>query len=126
MLARLRRGGDADDLAWPALKDQQVADAHVVAGDGDGAGWGATLDVAGAGGHGRGGFALVDLVLDRLLADVGGRGGVVVVSPVAVPSVDRVGDAFTQAVRGTVGAVPEGVVVPVVVVVTHVVTVFFG
>jgi len=38
VLASLRRGGDADDLARAALKDQEIANADVVAGDGDGVG----------------------------------------------------------------------------------------
>jgi hypothetical protein len=36
VLASLRGGGDADDLARAALKDQEIANADVVAGDGDG------------------------------------------------------------------------------------------
>jgi hypothetical protein len=36
VLASLGGGGDADDLARTALKDQEVANADVVAGDGDG------------------------------------------------------------------------------------------
>lgn len=38
VLASLGGGGDADDLARAALKDQEVTDADVVAGDGDGVG----------------------------------------------------------------------------------------
>jgi len=38
VLTSLRGGGDADDLAGAALKDQEVADADVVARDGDGVG----------------------------------------------------------------------------------------
>jgi hypothetical protein len=38
VLASLRGGGDADDLARTALKDQEIANADVVAGDGDGVG----------------------------------------------------------------------------------------
>lgn len=38
VLASLRRGGDADDLARAALEDQEIANADVVAGDGDGVG----------------------------------------------------------------------------------------
>jgi hypothetical protein len=30
-----RRGGDSDDLAWAALKDQEITDTDVVAGNGD-------------------------------------------------------------------------------------------
>lgn len=37
VLASLGGGGDADDLARAALKDQEIANADVVAGDGDGA-----------------------------------------------------------------------------------------
>jgi hypothetical protein len=46
VLTSLGGGGDADDLARAALKDQEIANADVVAGDGDGvevrhlAGWG--------------------------------------------------------------------------------------
>jgi len=36
VLTSLRGGGDADDLARAALKDQEIANADVVAGDGDG------------------------------------------------------------------------------------------
>lgn len=38
VLASGTAGGDADDLAWTALQDQEVADADVMAGDGDGVG----------------------------------------------------------------------------------------
>ena len=38
VLASLGGGGDADDLARAALKDQEIANADVVAGDGDGVG----------------------------------------------------------------------------------------
>jgi len=38
VLAGLRRGGDADDLARTALEDQEIANADVVARDGDGVG----------------------------------------------------------------------------------------
>lgn len=38
VLTSLGGGGDADDLARAALKDQEVTDADVVAGDGDGVG----------------------------------------------------------------------------------------
>lgn len=38
VLTSLGRGGDADDLARAALEDQEVANADVVARDGDGAG----------------------------------------------------------------------------------------
>jgi len=38
VLAGLGGGGDADDLARAALKDQEIANADVVARDGDGVG----------------------------------------------------------------------------------------
>ncbi len=38
VLASCRRCGDADDLARTTLKDQEIADADVVAGDGDSVG----------------------------------------------------------------------------------------
>jgi hypothetical protein len=38
VLASLGGGGDADDLARTTLKDQEIANADVVAGDGDGVG----------------------------------------------------------------------------------------
>jgi hypothetical protein len=37
-LTSCSRGGDADDLARTTLKDQEIADADVVAGDGDSVG----------------------------------------------------------------------------------------
>jgi hypothetical protein len=44
VLASLGAGGDADDLAGTALEDEEVADADVVAWDGDGVGSSTTLD----------------------------------------------------------------------------------
>lgn len=47
VLARLRRSADADDLARTALKDDKIANADEVAGDGDSVGsrrWTATLN----------------------------------------------------------------------------------
>jgi hypothetical protein len=38
VLTSCSRGGDADDLARTTLKDQEIADADVVAGDGDSVG----------------------------------------------------------------------------------------
>jgi hypothetical protein len=38
MLTSSRRCCDADDLAWTTLKDQEVTDADVVAGNGNGVG----------------------------------------------------------------------------------------
>lgn len=50
VLTSLRRGRDADDLARAALEDQEIANADVVAGDGDGVGRS----------HGAGGLGLDD------------------------------------------------------------------
>lgn len=36
VLTSLCRGGDSDDLTWSTLKDQEIANADVVAWDGDG------------------------------------------------------------------------------------------
>jgi hypothetical protein len=46
VLASLGGGGDADDLARAALKDQEIANADVVAGDGDGLGGSHLADCA--------------------------------------------------------------------------------
>ena len=57
VLASLRRGGDADHLARAALKDQEIANADVVAGDGDGVAGSHLADGAGGdwgGGEGGG------------------------------------------------------------------------
>jgi len=108
VLARLGRGGDADDLARAALQDEQVADADVVAGDGDGVGdAGATRRVAGRG-HAH--FALLD---DDVFFTRGGAFVVVLVTLVVVLAVD-------DSVGGAVETVTEGVVVAVLVVISHV------
>lgn len=39
VLTGLSRGGDADDLAWASLEDEEIANADMVAWDGDGVGW---------------------------------------------------------------------------------------
>ena len=47
MLTRLSRGGDTDDLTGTTLEDQQIANADVVAGDGNGVSHSAaTLNIA--------------------------------------------------------------------------------
>ena len=53
VLASLRGGGDADDLARAALEDQEIADADVVAGDGDGVGGSHLACGRGSGGNVR-------------------------------------------------------------------------
>lgn len=54
VLASLRRGGDADDLARAALEDQEIANADVVARDGDGVGGSHLACGRGSGGNVRG------------------------------------------------------------------------
>lgn len=109
VLASLGGGGDADDLARTTLQDQEIANADVVAWDGDGV-WRATAVVGVRGSWGaHGDFAFFDndvfFTLDGTL--------VVVVVLLAVK--DSVG--------GSVKAVAERVVVTVFVVVSHVKTV---
>jgi microcystin degradation protein MlrC len=53
VLASLRRGGDADDLARAALEDQEIANADVVARDGDGVGGSHLACGRGSGGNVR-------------------------------------------------------------------------
>jgi hypothetical protein len=54
VLASLRRRGDPDDLARAALEDQEIANADVVAGDGDGVGGRHLAGLSDLGvGHGR-------------------------------------------------------------------------
>lgn len=89
------RGRDADDLAGTALEHDKVANADVVAGDADGVGETAlAIALVAAGSRGRA-VALADLNVNVLLARV------------------------DNAVRQVVEALAEGVVVAVVVVVTH-------
>jgi hypothetical protein len=97
VLASGRRGRDADDLAGAALEHQEVAEADVVAGDGDSVG---DIAVAGVTGAGTGGTAL--------LVDIH-------INVVVVLVATGVGDAVSQLVHA--GA--EAVVVTVLVVVTH-------
>lgn len=84
-----RGGGDADDLARAALEHQEVAEADVMAGDGNSVG---DIGAAGATRAGTGGC--------RLLVDVD-------VHVVVVLMAARVGDAVSQ----LVDALAEGVVV---------------
>jgi len=94
VLASSRAGADADDLARAALQHQEVAEADVVAGDGDSVG-----EVLRASNRGRAGSVTVDV-------DV--HVGVVLMAA-------GVGDPVTELVK----ALAEGVVVAVLVVVTH-------
>lgn len=94
VLASSRAGADADDLARAALQHQEVAEADVVAGNGDSVG-----EVLSTTSRGRAGTVTVDI-------DV--HVGVVLMAA-------GVGDPVTELVE----ALAEGVVVTVLVVVTH-------
>lgn len=104
VLAGLGGDRDADDLAWATLQDEDVANADEVAGDGDRLAGGATvarLDDA-------------DILADAL-AVAGGATLVAHDDIVAVVVVEGVEDAVSR----TLNAAAEGVVVTLVVVVTH-------
>ena len=133
VLARRAAGRDANDLARTALQDEQVTDAHMVARDGDGVGH-AGHPVGVAGGWGRAvvraglvGFGLVARSLDFAFLDLDGFlavlyavvflvVGVRVRVVVVVSAVDGVEDA----IRGTRETVAEGVVLAVLVVISHI------
>jgi len=68
VLASSRRGGNADDLARTALKDQEIPDANVVAGNGDSVGNGGRL---GGGGASR----CVFIVVTHVVSTFGGIDG---------------------------------------------------
>lgn len=119
VLAGLGGSCDTDDLARAALEDQEVANADVVAGNGDGVGHTAALGVArshaggGLTGSGNLDVAVADhavFVTAVLLLVVA---GVVVLVLAAVNGVE-------DAVGSAVQAVTEGVVLAVFVVVSHV------
>lgn len=107
VLARLRRRRDADDLAWTTLQNQEIANADMVAWDGDGIGDATALDVATGGlttGSRHGNLAIFH---DNVFFAI---------SAVMSASVDRVEDAVGCAVK----TVTKGVVMAVLVVVSHV------
>jgi hypothetical protein len=107
VLACLGRGGDTDDLARAALKDEKVANANVVAGDGDGV-WHRTASVVAVrfGVVRAADFTIPD---DDFFA-------VDFVVAVMTAAVDRVDDVVSSSLQTTA----EGVVLSVVVVVAHV------
>lgn len=105
VLASGRGGRDADDLARAALKHQEVTHADVVAGDGDGVGEVSLSRVAGARARTRG--TLLHLVVINVRVGVGFR--------VRVGVTGRVSDLVSKLVN----TLAEGVVVAVLVVVTH-------
>lgn len=108
MLSSLSRGSDANDLTRTTLKNQKVANADVVARDGDGVGWGTRVASGGSKGawgrHGDG-FAFFDYNVFFTVLTV-----------VVRSSVDRMKDTIGSAVK----SVTERVVVAVLVVISHV------
>ena len=124
MLASLGGRGDADDLAWTTLQNQDVADADVVTRDGDGVGRhvaaigpvaaaaAAVADAFGALGVAWStglNFAVLDLDILLTLYDT-------ITMVVVWAAVDRMQDAFGSAVQ----SVTEGMVLAVFVVVSHI------
>jgi len=109
VLTSLRGGGDADDLTGATLKVQQVTNANVVAGDGDGT---ARTGAASGTTRSRHGYGLT------FFNDFFGRRGVVVlvVLLVVTRSVDGVEDVISSAVK----SVTERVILAFVVVISHV------
>lgn len=106
VLTRLSGSGDANDLTWSALEDQEIANTDVVAGDGDGVWRHPTLDNANI---------LTDTVPDT------GRSTLLIHNDfltlgVMVMRMERVEDPIS----GFLNAVAEGVIVAFVVVVAHV------
>jgi len=155
VLASLGGGGDADDLARAALKDQEIANADVVAGDGDGVGgrhlacggWGGRLSgvsglvvdtddafnrdsgLDGAGGRSSRDGSSVLLLYDDVLAAVlvlGSLVGVLVRIVLVVVRVDGVRDTFSDLVGGFVDTLTERVVLTFVVVISHITLVLLG
>jgi hypothetical protein len=129
MLAGLAAGGDADDLAWSTLENQKVANADVVARDGDGVGahlgggrWvdGLWRRDAGAG-NGNISFRNYDFLTDGILA-------VTVVWFVVVMMMMAEGgsvNGMCNSLCNTLNTTAEAVVMAVVVVVAHVPLVFW-
>lgn len=105
VLAGLRGDGDTDDLAGTALQDEDVADADEVAGDGDGFG---SIGAAA-------GLDDADVLADAV-AEAGGAAlvwvGELVLLQVMLMRVD-------QTIGGPFNAAAKGVVLTLVVVVTH-------
>lgn len=105
VLAGLSGRGDADDLARTALKDKKIADADVVAWYGDGVRSSATLNQADA--------------LANTLTNAG-RAGLVSVNDYFLTLMVVMGmERMKYAVGSFFEAMADGVVVTVVVVVTH-------
>ena len=103
VLAGLSRGGDADDLARTTLEDQQIANADVVARDGDGVGANGAVDEA---------DVLTNTFANASWATLLINDYFLVLTMVRV-------EWMEDAVCGFLHTVTEGVVVPFVIVVTH-------
>lgn len=113
VLTSLSGGGDADDLARTTLQDQEIANADVVAGDGDGvgSGHGSAGAVRGTLTWGRhGDFAVTD---DNVFVTL-------VAVFVFVVVVTSAFEWVEDTISGLVETVAERVVVAVLVVVSHV------
>jgi len=113
VLAGLGRCRNADDLARAALEDQKVADADVVARNGDSVGAALTLDETNI----ATGWCTI-LVNCDLLANFGGTTVVMVVVPTA--------EGVHDFIRSTLQTAAEAVVLTLVVVVTHLLFVLNG
>ena len=117
MLARLGRGGDADDLAGTTLQDHQIANADVVAWDGDGVGRVGPLAVAWHFGF-YNTFGAFDAVNDNVFFAVVAVVAVVVALMMVV--VVWAVDGMEDTVGGALQTVTEGVIVAVFVVISHI------
>jgi hypothetical protein len=114
VLTSLSRGGDANNLARASLEDEEIADTYVVAGNGDGVGSTATLNVAHAfPARSSGNRPTLLTFNDNLLAPA--RVVLVALLVMVTTTVDGVHDA----VGGTFEAAADRVVVASVVVVSH-------
>lgn len=109
VLASLRRCSDADDLARAALEDQEIANADVMARDGDGVGNHGASVVA----HG-----FVDFTAAMGISDVANNYALTLdfLEAVMTAAVDGVDDA----IRGALNTTADAVVVAVVVVISHI------
>jgi hypothetical protein len=111
VLASLRRGGDAYDLAGATLEIQQVTNADVVTGDGDG-----TARAGAASGATRSRHVGYGLTFFNNFVDRRGVMMVFVMLLVVTRSVDGVQDVVSSAVK----SVTERVILAFVVVISHV------
>ena len=108
VLTSLRRRCDTNDLARTTLEDQEIADANMVARDGDGIGCNTTLDEANA--------------LTHTFADAGWATVIFAIDDdfFTISAVMMWVEWMQDTVCGALKAATEGVVIAVVVVVTHI------